>query len=260
MIQAIEEAVSDFSDNLVHGDMRALGTEVSTAFVSSPGWEEGSVMGEDFEGNHLQFFEDADQDMKDFVIERLPNTFTEIRQGSFTGDPIERDTGIGSIGPAPVIIAQNRQDLVGIETSVQETEKIDQEDTGRVVARGTERGVAVGYQGTNEGEIDQRRDHPGKPPSNGTIGEDFDESFFELIVGEQGRIRKRPWVRKQNFSIDLVEFCANMIYGESFKRGHHNGSPGQERSLLPNLFNVYFLGFTKFLPEVFPQGIRHKHP
>lgn len=64
-----------------------------------------------------------------------------------------------------------------------------------------------------------------------------------------------PWVRKQNFGIDLVEFCANMIYGESFKRGHHNGSPGQEHPLLPNLFNVYSLGSTKFLPEVFPQGI-----
>ena len=51
MIQAIEEAVSDFSNNIVYGDMRTLLAEIGTAFVASPGRKEGSVMGEDFEGS-----------------------------------------------------------------------------------------------------------------------------------------------------------------------------------------------------------------
>jgi hypothetical protein len=116
--------------------MRASLIKIGATFISCPGWEEGSVVGEDFEGNHLQFFKDADQDMKYFVIEGFTDTFTEIRKGSFTGDSIERDTGIGSIGPTPVLIAQNRQDLVGIKTTVQITEKIDQEDAGGIVAGG----------------------------------------------------------------------------------------------------------------------------
>jgi len=260
MVQAVEDTIFHFSDNIVYGDMRASLIKIGTALVTSPGREEGSIVGEDFEGDHLQFLEDADQDMKDFIIEGFPDTFTEIRKGRFTRDPIQRDTGVGSVGPTAVIIAQNRQDLVGIETTVQKTEQVDEEDTGGIVARGTKRGIAVGDQGTNKGEIDQRSDHSGKAALNRTIGKDFDESFFELVMGESVDVWKRFGVRKQNFGIDFVEFCANIIDGESFKRGHHNGSPGQEVALLPNLqkgFN-YSSGLslsTKFLPEVFPQGI-----
>ena len=106
MVQAVEDTIFHFSDNIVYGDVRALLTEIGTALVASPGREEGSIVGEDFEGDHLQFLEDADQDMKDFIIEGFPDTFTEIRQGPFAGDPIESDTGIGSVGPTPVIIAR----------------------------------------------------------------------------------------------------------------------------------------------------------
>jgi hypothetical protein len=79
-------------------------------------------------------------------------------------------------------------------------------------------------------------------------------------MGKSVNVWKRFGVRKQNFGIDFVEFCANIIDGESFKRGHHKVSPGQELALLPNLIkgfspsSVLSLS-TKFLPEVFPQGI-----
>jgi hypothetical protein len=226
MIQAIEDTISDFSDNIVYCDVSTILTEISAAFVASPGGEEGSVMGEDFEGNHLQVFKDADQDVKDFVIEGLADTLTEIRKGGFAGNHIERDTGVGSVGPTPVIIVQNRQDLVGIEASVQITKEIDEEDTGGIVARRTERGIAMGDQGANEGEIDQRRDHPGKTPANRAIGQDFDESLLELVMGKQVGFGKRNRVRERNFGINFIEFCTNMINGEFFEGAHHEVSPG----------------------------------
>ncbi len=260
MIEAVKESIFDFGDNIVNGDMRAWGTEIGTAFVASPGREESSIVGEDFESNHLQFFEDTDQDMEYFVIERLTDTFTEIREGGFTGDHIGRDTGVGSVSPTTVIIVQNGEDLVGIEATVEITEKIDKEDAGRVVAGGTERRITMGDQGADEREIDEGSDHPGEATSNRTIREDFDEPFFELVPGKQMGIGKRFRVGKQNFGIDLVEFCANMINGESFEGAHHKGSPGQECRLLPNLQKGFshssgLLLSTKFLPEVFPQGI-----
>lgn len=250
MIQTIEEAIFYFSDNILYVDMSAILTEIGAALVSSPSREEGSIVGEDLEGNHIQLVEDADQDMENLIIEGFPDTFTEIRESGFAGDHIERDTRVGSVGSSSIFISQKGKDFVGIETSIQIAEKVNEEYTGRIVAGGAERGIAVSDQGTNEGKIDQRSDHPGGATFDGTIREDFNKSLFELVMGEPVDVGKGFWVRKGNFAIDLIKFCANMVNGESFKRGHHNASPGQELALLPNPSLA-----AEFFSKVFPQRI-----
>ena len=82
----------------------ALIAEIGTAFIPGPGGIEGAVMGEDFEGNHLEFMEDIDEDMKNLIIELFAQTYAKIRESGFTGDTVIGDTGIGAIGPTPVLI------------------------------------------------------------------------------------------------------------------------------------------------------------
>lgn len=65
MIQAVEDTVFDFTDNIVYDDMGALRTEIGTAFISGPGGEECPVVGKDFESNHIKLMEDLHQDMKE---------------------------------------------------------------------------------------------------------------------------------------------------------------------------------------------------
>lgn len=78
--------------------------EISTAFISCPGWVQGTVMGEDFKGNHLQFVEDIDEDMEDLIIEVMAEADTKVGEGAFRGDVIHRYACIGSVSPASIFI------------------------------------------------------------------------------------------------------------------------------------------------------------
>jgi hypothetical protein len=62
-------------------------------------------------------------------------------------------------------------------------------------------------------------------------------------------------VGKRNFEIDLVEFFANMLDGESFERAHH-APPGRELQLplTPKGYGLKPLS-AQFLPEVFRERV-----
>ena len=58
-----------FAEDVFDRDGGTLIAEVSTPFVASPCGIKGSIMGEDFKGNHLELVKDINQNMEDFIIE-----------------------------------------------------------------------------------------------------------------------------------------------------------------------------------------------
>jgi hypothetical protein len=182
MIEAVEDSVSDLSEGIVYRDGMALVAEVSAAFVPGPGVEESAVVGEDFVGNHAELFEDADQDMKDLLVEILAKARSEIGEGCLAGEILHGEAGISSVGPSLVFVADQGENLGAVQVALKESKQIDQEETWRIVAGRAHMGVAVGDEASNEGEIDQRSDHLWVTTLDGTVGEDFDKPLFELVV------------------------------------------------------------------------------
>jgi hypothetical protein len=70
--------------------------------------------------------------------------------------------------------------LVAIDVS----KEIEEEEAGRVIARRAKRGVTISYEGSDKGEIDQGGNHFRVSALHRAIGEDFNELFFEVIMGK----------------------------------------------------------------------------
>ncbi len=60
--------------------------------------------------------------------------------------------------------------------------RCSQEEAGGIIARRPNLGVEIGDQAANEGEIDQRGDHPWVTTANRTVGKNLDKPFIELVV------------------------------------------------------------------------------
>ena len=58
--------------------MGALITEVSTAFISSPGGVQSPIVGQDVEGDHLKLVKYIHQYVKDFIVAVLTQTESKI--------------------------------------------------------------------------------------------------------------------------------------------------------------------------------------
>ena len=182
MIEPIENTISHLPQHIFHDDLGTLVAEVSAALVPGPGREQGAVMREDLEGDHLKFFKDVHHHMENFPVERFANTCPKIGERSFTGQVLQMEASIGSVGPSHVFITQQGKDVVAIEAAVKSAKQIDQKEAGGIIARRPNLGVAIGDQAANEGEIDQRGDHPWVTTANRTVGKNLDKPFIELVV------------------------------------------------------------------------------
>ena len=63
-------------------------------------------MGEDIEGDHLEFVEDINEHMEDFIVEVMTEADTKVGEGGFTRDMIHGYTGVSSINSASVFIVK----------------------------------------------------------------------------------------------------------------------------------------------------------
>jgi hypothetical protein len=182
MIEPIENTVSHLPQHIFHDDLGTLVAEVSTALVSGPGWEQGAVMREDLVGDHLKLLEDPHHDMEDFLIENFAKACPKIGERSFTGQVLQMEAGIGSVGPSHVFISEQRKDIAAVEVPVKNAKQIDQEEAGRIIARRSNLRVAIRDQAADKGEIDQRGDHPWVTTANRTVGKNLDKPFIEPVV------------------------------------------------------------------------------
>ena len=95
---------------------------------------------------------------------------------------MQTKAGISPVGPSHVFISEQGKDVVAIEVPVKSAKQIDQEETGGIIARRSNLGVAIRDQTANKGEIDQRGDHPWVTTPNGTVGKNLDKPFIEPVV------------------------------------------------------------------------------
>jgi hypothetical protein len=127
MVETIKDAIFDLSNDIFHGDAFALIGEVGTALVPGPGGIEGAVMSKNLESDYLQLVKDADQDMKDFIVERLTESCPENRESAFTGDMFTGDSSVSAIRPSSVFITQNAKEMAHILMAVDITKKVEKE-------------------------------------------------------------------------------------------------------------------------------------
>jgi hypothetical protein len=139
-------------------------------------------MSKDFGSDHLEFLEDPDQDMEDFLVEIFTEACSEIGECGLAGQVFQMEAGISAIGSASILVPEQGEDIVAVETTFEIAKQVKQEEAGRIIAGWSDLGVAMGNQATNEGEVDQRGDHFGIATLDGAIREDFHKSFLELVV------------------------------------------------------------------------------
>jgi len=139
-------------------------------------------MRKDLVGDHVKLLEDPDHNMKYFLVKVFTEACSEVRKRCFTGQILQTQAGISPVGSSLVLIPEQGKDIVAVEVPVKEAKEIDQEEAGRIIARGADMGVTIGNEASNEGEVDERGDHLGVATPNGAIREDLHKSFFELVV------------------------------------------------------------------------------
>jgi hypothetical protein len=127
MVETIKDAIFDLSNDIFHGDAFALIGKVGTALISCPGGIEGAVMSKNLEGDHLQLVKDTDQDMKDFIVERLTESCPKNRESPITRDMLHGDSGVSAISPSSVFITQNGKEMPHILMGVDITKKVEKE-------------------------------------------------------------------------------------------------------------------------------------
>lgn len=134
MIQPIENALSHLPEHIFHGDAAALVAEVCAAFVSGPSWEKGPIMSKDLGSDHLELLEDLDQDMKNFLVERFAQACPKIGQRCFTGQVFQMEARISPIGSTSILVPEQGENVVTVETTFEIAKQVDQEEAGRIIA------------------------------------------------------------------------------------------------------------------------------
>jgi hypothetical protein len=182
MIETIEYARVNFFPHISHGDIWALIAKIGASFISRPAGIEGSVVREDFEGDHLQFMKNTNEDMKDFIVEGFSEPLSEVGKGSLTRQTRHGKAGIGTISPAFVLVPEMFAKLGDSGISIEISEQVNQEETWRIVAGRSKLRIAVGCEGTDKTEINKGCDHPWHAALDRAIGSDLHKFFLEPIL------------------------------------------------------------------------------
>jgi phosphoribosylamine-glycine ligase len=92
-------------------------------------------MGEDIKGDHFKSMKNINKEMEDFVIEFFAQADSKIGKSSFTRDIVHKDTGMGAISPAPVLIPNHLKKLTHVLIPVNIPKQIQKEQTWGIVTR-----------------------------------------------------------------------------------------------------------------------------
>ena len=153
-----------------------------------------------------------------------------------------------SIRSAPVFITKQLKELAHILEPIDIVEQVQQEQTWGIIAGRAFVGIAVGHQGTDKGEIDQRSNHAAHTAFDVAVWEYFNEPFFKPITRKKAAVRERFLMGKRNIGIDFVEFFAYSADGEFSKVVHHVPfDPGGSCNFRPDYPISFFL-------KPFPNG------
>ena len=109
--------------------------EIGAALVSGPSRIECAVMGKDLKSDHFKLLKEADQNVKNFIIEGLADTDTKIGESGFTRDMFHGDTGIGAISPTSILVPEDLKEMAHILMAVDMTKKIEEKQARWIITR-----------------------------------------------------------------------------------------------------------------------------
>jgi hypothetical protein len=206
---------SDMVDDALKGNGFAFFAEVGTSPVAGVGWKQGAVRGDDLVGEKSEELDDPDQDMKDAVVEIFSQPGLEVGKGGQAGDVTVMDARIEPVMPSPVRILEQVAEGLEITEFIEVTEEFEQEEADRIIGH-THQAVLVGHNGTDEGEVDQGRDHAGESAYDPPAGIDLDVSTFVSVVGEQKAVGlgKGPCVLRVDDNRNGVELFDHIANGK----------------------------------------------
>jgi len=142
---AVEDAICYLANDIFYRDPCTLIAEIGTSFVSSPCGIEGSIVGEDLKGNHLEVMEDSYKNMEDFIIQGFADANTEMREGALRRDMLHGDASIGTVRSASVFIMEHLKELTHILMAVHIPKQIQEKQTRGIITGRAERGITISH-------------------------------------------------------------------------------------------------------------------
>jgi hypothetical protein len=145
VIEAIKDPVLHLANDIFDRDPCTLIAEIGTSFISCPGWVQGSIMGQDLKGNHLELMEEVHQHMEDFIIEPFPEADTEIGEGPLRRDMAHRDASGGPVRAASVFIMERFKELTHVLMTINIPKEVQQKEADRIIAGRTIGGITISH-------------------------------------------------------------------------------------------------------------------
>lgn len=180
----VEDAVSDFLNDVVDGNGSAGILETMAAMIASGGRKERAVSGQHVETYKTGFFSNRKQGMKDFLVQGFAETVTEVGEGSLAGDAIKADAGQAPEDLSAKRIVQDPAEIFDGRALFEAAKQIEKKERDGIVARTTEDGIGNGGNGADEGEINSRTNQLSDAAGNGAVVVDRNIFLPELVMGK----------------------------------------------------------------------------
>jgi len=235
IVKAVEDALAHLFDDIGYGDSRACVAEVCATFISGPGVIEGSVMGDNLEGDHVKLMESFHEDMEDVVVSFFSKSFSEVGEGSLGGDMVGEACRLSISVSA--IVPQHFEEGAHIGEVVNDADEIEDEQRYRVIAGRAEDAVGIGSQRADERKVNQGDDHGGVPALNIAVGKDVYGTLLEDIMGQPFWFGEKFVVVGGNLFVDSSECFGYVLNGKFVKWVHVYLRSGRGLQPLPGSTN-----------------------
>jgi hypothetical protein len=180
--KTVKDSLPDITNDAFELDGLAFLAEIGAALVPGICGEEGPISGDDLKREKTQEIGDAHEGMKNPVVQGFAQAIFEIGECPLTWDKEITYAGVEPVMFPLYWISEdiNKGFHVGILFDV--AEKFQQEKADRVVGE-SGRGIGVGNDGSDKGEIYQGRYKSGKSADHPAVGMDFDVSALVSVLG-----------------------------------------------------------------------------
>jgi hypothetical protein len=236
ILDAVEDAVPHLLGDVVEGNGCARVVEVTAAAVTGGGRKEGSIGGQETEAQEVEFFDEGDEGMEDFLVTAFSEAGAKVGKGRAAGDARVEYSGKGSIRLAAFGIAQDGAEVFDVGNSVEIAGEVEDKKRDGIVARGAEDGIGIGGDGANKREIDQGGDQLRESAANRTVVIDVDRLRVKLITGEPAGLflGKGLGMSPVDGGIDFLELCDYIVHRELGEINHLKNSRVSREAVRPS--------------------------
>lgn len=236
ILDSVEHPVMDFLNDIVNGDRGAGVVKLTAASITSGGRKQGSISGLDVVVEEAEFLDQRNEGMESLLITVDSDSAAEVGEGGAAGNAIIGDSSKAPIRTAQFGIAQDGAEVFDVGDLVEIAGQVENEQRDGVVARGSEDGIGIGGNGSNEREIDEGCDKLRESAADGAVVVDVDKLGMELITGEPSGffLGKRFGVGPVDSGIDFLELGAYSVNREPGEIDHLGSSRVSGEGLRPS--------------------------